>query len=113
MATLTSAGITFSDSTTATTAGGSAANYGYQKLGNGIIIQMGSSGTAYGTNTFPIAFPTACAMVKATLAATGSSGGAVQEVVILSKSTSNFVSGYKDYASAPGINGINWIAIGY
>lgn len=86
-------------------AGHSFATNGYQKLGNGLIIQWGRNAThADAYTTFPIAFPSVCATVLATLEHTTAN---YQSVTLRAISNTRF---YKD---ADGYTGIHWIAIGY
>lgn len=112
MSTLTSTGITFSDSTSLGTAAGSVSGTGYQKLANGIILQWYATTSTTGTYNFPIAFPNACVTVGCTWRAAGSQGGVCGTPVVLSKSASQVVVGYKDRNSAT-FNGLYFFAMGY
>lgn len=112
MAVITSTGITFSDSTSLSTAAGSVSGTGYQKLANGIIIQWYATTSTNATYNFPIAFPNACVTVGCTWRASASQGGRCGTPVVLSKSTTQVVVGYKDRASAV-FNGLYFFAMGY
>jgi len=89
---------------------------GYQKLGNGLIIQWGLSAVIPDdseiTVNFPVAFPTACLNVTATVRQANFIGGGYI-VFIDTLSNANFVMGMDDVATSVGGAAAYWIAIGY
>jgi len=79
---------------------------GYQRLAGGLIIQWGYVTIASnGTVNYPIAFPTAVAVVNVT----GVAVGANPFGVVGNQTTSNFLL----TSNTAGSFGFNWIAIGY
>ncbi|VBB04974.1 Hypothetical protein LUCI_0180 [Lucifera butyrica] len=96
---------------------------GYQELGNGLILQWGSSnlpasGTtvAAKTVTFPIAFPNACLQAFATAAGAVNTASGYVPVMICGTLTATSASfggdsnGTVKFTNTPGFN---WLAIGY
>ena len=112
--------VTFDGSTNASilTSAGSVGSYdaahsfaanGYQKLGNGLIIQWGilTKNSVYVSGTFPIAFPSACVSMSI-----GSifSSGIVYTETITALSQTGFTIGSSN--TSPGYH-VTYIAIGY
>ncbi|KAF7600166.1 MAG: hypothetical protein CGU28_04170 [Candidatus Dactylopiibacterium carminicum] len=95
---------------------------GYQKLPSGLIIQWGTIATAtrpmesgFGTQTFSVAFPTACAGVVAQANSDAAVGLHDLFTQVGSISQSSFMLGTDSNTSGtdPRTFGVRWFAIGY
>lgn len=117
--TLSSGALTFSDTTTQSTAGAiSSAASGYQRLPSGIIIQWGEytatmSHTVQYTATFPIAFPNACRQVVAYVGPTVTTGVTPVTCPFVSSNTTTFTFQYGTVNGAAYATTVHYIAIGY
>lgn len=92
------------------------ATSGYQKLPSGLIIQWGlSAGTGDDAVTFPIAFPTACLGVSATLQYTPTVG--VMAVATAASASTTGCSVFGRYTSGGAVGvaavAIRWLSWGY
>lgn len=97
---------------------------GYQKLPSGLIVQWGgtpfSGGGGTANITFPVAFPTACLAVTASVGRGTTLGGYMMSTQIGTfNTTSASVIGNYDTGGTAGINPLSvneyaaWIAFGY
>ena len=91
---------------------GSLTSIGYQKLPGGLIIQWGGVITSAATPgsaavTFPIAFPTLCAIVNTTR-----TDAATSSANTVSNASGITTSGFTAWSST-GSGTVSWIAVGY
>ena len=122
---IASGALTFADATTQNTSGAvSKASSGYTKLPNGLIIQWGgtpfSGGGGTANITFPVAFPTACLAVTASVGRGSTLSGYMMSTQIGTfNTTSAAVIGNYDTGGTAGILPLSgneyaaWIAFGY
>lgn len=107
-ATVSSTSITYSDSTSQSTAGAnSKSGNGYVKLPDGTIVQWGTS-TSTSTVTFPIAFPNACGSVVAQFSNNIQTANACNILTV--PTTTGFT--WTRYTGI-GTYVVDWIATGY
>lgn len=83
---------------------------GQQKLGNGLILKWGTTGSANGTHSFPTAFPNACLKVVGT-PTTGGSSMAGLYINNVTKAGFNKTTAFDE--GNPGAYPVGYFAIGY